>query len=114
MSNLPYHLYNINLLTGENLSGDLNSPSININTTRSYAVQFNWTGASSPVGEVSVYGSNDDITFTQVIDSLSPVLGNSGSCLINVEFPSYGFVKVNYKRTSGSGGVVNCSINGKR
>jgi hypothetical protein len=107
------HEFNNTLITAGSLSGDITSSSQVLNSVHHFAVQFIWTGASTPVGSVILQGSNDNITFTDISDSLLSVSGNSGSCLINYDLPSFGHVRVKYTRTSGTGGTVTCTINGK-
>lgn len=105
--------FNNSIITGGNLSGDITSSSQSLNGVRGCAVQFIWSGATSPVGDVRLQGSNDNVTFTDISDSILSVSGNSGSCLINYDMPNFGYVRLKYTRTSGSGGTVNCTINGK-
>lgn len=112
-SNLPIDLYNNNLITNGILDNDLISLVQTLDTTRSYAVQFIWAGASSPVGSFALEASNDNSTFTPVTDSFASVTGNDGSIVVNVELPAYRYVRVHYTPTSGGGGVVNCTIHGK-
>lgn len=113
MANTAIHEFNNTLISGGNLSGDITSSVQNLNAVHHIAVQFVWTGASSPVGTVELQGSNDNSTFTSISDSVLAVSGSSGSCLINYDFPNFGYVRVKYTRTSGSGGTVTCTINGK-
>jgi len=112
-NNTAIHEFNQTIISGGNLGADITSTSQNLNSIHHFAVQFIWTGASTPVGTVILQGSNDNITFTDISDSLLAVSGNSGSCLINYDLPSFGFVRLKYTRTSGSGGTVTCTINGK-
>lgn len=111
-SQQPLHLYNTPLIVDTTMGGDITSPSKEIESTRSFCVQFYWTG-TTPVGSVMLQGSLDNSHFNDITDSILPVTGNSGSCMINVELPAYGFVRVKYTRTSGTG-TANCYINGKQ
>lgn len=113
MSNTAIHEFNNLLITNGNFGADITSTSQVLNGVKSFAVQFIWTGATTPVGEIVLQGSNDNSTYTNISDSLLSISGNSGSCLINYDMPSFGYVRVKYTRTSGSGGTVNCTINGK-
>jgi uncharacterized membrane protein len=111
----PYHIYREKIISSGDMTTTLKSIAIDLNRsdTRSYSVQFVFTG-TSPVGTVYVQGSNDGgVTYTQVTDSILPVSGNSGSCLINVEMPAYQLVQAVYVPVSGTG-TMNCYINGKR
>jgi hypothetical protein len=87
-----------------------------IRTTRSYAVQFIWNSTHSPIGTFQLLGSNDNINFTIITDSIASVSQNSGSILINVETPAYQYVKAQYVPISGGGaGDTNtCTIAGKQ
>lgn len=109
----PLDVFNDLVIENGDLSGNITSSVKEIKSIRSFAVQFYWSGASSPVGEVYIEGSNDNENFTQIVDSLLPVSGNDGSCLINVELPAYAYVRVQYDRTSGSGNA-SCRIHGKQ
>lgn len=115
MSDTRYHIYKTQIITNGDMSSNIISTATDLNktNTRSFSIQFNFTG-TSPVGIVYIEGSNDQgNTYTQISDSISPITGNSGSCLINVEFPAYELVRLQYIRTSGIG-TVNCFINGKQ
>lgn len=115
MSDTRMHVYRNQIITNGNMSGTIISSPTDINktNTRSFSVQFVFSG-SSPVGIVYLMGSDDGgNVYTQISDSILPVTGNTGSCLINVELPAYEFVIVRYDATSGTG-TANCYINGKQ
>lgn len=113
MSNQPIQLYTENLmeLNGD-MSASITSASRKLSGTVSYSVQFIWDG-TSPVGSVYLECSNidNDVYYTKIDESQLPVTGNSGSHMINVEKPSYLFVRVKYIPASGSG-TAQAVING--
>lgn len=73
---------------------------------RRVSVQFGWSSGTSPVGVVSVQGSNDTDPATatwHTIAGLSlAVSGNSGSHLLEDPNCGYRWVRVIYTRTSGT------------
>lgn len=107
---LPIHLYNTKLLDAVSMGANASSSSKNINETRSFAVQVSWTG-TSPVGTITIFGSNDDSNYTSL--TTVSVAANSGSSLYNASDAGYSFVKVTYTFTSGTGSLT-AIINGKR
>lgn len=115
MSELPIHLFNVPLIlpVAGNMATTIESPSINIDECTFYSVQVDWTAGSTPIGTCQLEGSNDNITFTVITDSILPVTGNSGSNLINTELQAYSWVRVSYFPASGSG-TLNAIINAKR
>lgn len=106
----PYHNSVETVVNAESMAGNITSSVVNINNVRSYAIQAVWSG-SSPAGSFVVQGSLDNTTFTDI--STSSVSGNSGSILLNVELPAYGYVRCVYTRTSGSG-TLTVKMNTKR
>lgn len=109
-------LYNNFLITNGTFGADIISPAQTLDFTRSYCVQFGWSGASTPVGTFALEGTNDDslTLWTQITDSLASVSGASGSIMVNVELPAYKYVRIHYTSTSGTGGTVNATIHGKQ
>lgn len=97
----------------QSMTTTFTSKSFEVSGARGFAVQFYWTDAVTPIGDVYLSGSNDDITFTQINDSILSVSGDSGSCLINYDWPRFQFVKLTYDPTSGTGGSANAKINTK-
>ena len=115
MSDTRMHVYREQIITNGDMSGNLTSSIIDLNktNTRSFSVQFPFAG-TAPVGVVYLKGSNDNgVTFTTITESILPVTGNTGSCLINYDLPAFELVLVQYDRTSGVG-TANCWINGKQ
>ena len=112
----PYHIYRDQIIVNGDMSTTIISSSIDLNRsdTRSLSVQLTWKNASTPVGLFYIQGSNDGgVTFTQISDSILPVSGNTGSSLINYDFPAFEQIQAVYAPTSGSG-TAQCWINGKR
>lgn len=109
---LPIHEFNLKTLDAADMSSNITGDVINIQNVKGYAVQFIWTGAS-PVGELDIEASNDGETFTSILDSTLEVAANSGDYLVNVENALYGYIRVVYTSTSGSGDLT-CFVNGQR
>lgn len=109
----PIHIYNVKMLDAVTMAANRTSEGTNLETTVSCAVQVVWSGGASPVGTIALEASNDDVTYTQIDESVLPVSGNSGSHMINIEKPAYSLVRVVYTRTSGAGNLT-VIINGKR
>lgn len=107
----PNHILNVAVFTNASMGADATSSSQNVNETTTIAVQAVWSAGSTPVGELILQTSNDNVTFTDT-DSRN-VSGNTGSIMWNIDRPGYGFVRLFYDRTSGSG-TLNASVNGKR
>jgi hypothetical protein len=108
--------FSVNLISNASMSITTTSPVQYIGTARSYAVQFVWNSPNTPIGTFQLLGSNDNINFTIITDSIAAITQSSGSILINVETPAYYWVKAQYIPTSGGGaGDTNsCYINGKQ
>ncbi len=114
MSYFPVELANRTMFpTDQSMTSTFTSDSFKVSGARGFAVQFYWTGATNPIGDVYLLGSNDNITFTQITDSILSVSGDSGSCLINYDWPRFYWVQVSYDPTSGSGGSANATITTK-
>lgn len=110
----PIHLFNDKVIDSQSMGADITSSSKNVQEAISYSVHCIWSAGSTPVGTLDLQGSNDDVNFTSVLESgPAPISGNSGSLLINVEKHSYGYMRVVYTRTSGSG-TMTTLVNAKR
>lgn len=101
----PIHLFNITVFDAESMATTVTSDSLNIQQAAGYAVQAVWSG-TSPVGTFTVEASNDNINFTSILNSPVAISGNTGSLMINVENAFYGFIRVVYTATSGSGSLT--------
>lgn len=116
MDSSPHLLYTDRMTVGSsttiNLSSSFKSDPRKLESTPGYAIQFSWSGASTPVGTFSLEASNDNSVYTTINESTVAVSGASDSIMINVERPAYLYVRVSYTRTSGSGGSVLILING--
>jgi hypothetical protein len=106
----PHHLYNNTIVDAVAMDGDITSDVQNLNETRSYCIQAVWYDGSTPIGNLIVQGSNDNSNFTDIVTA--SITGDTGSSLINVEQPAYGYVRVFYDRSSGDG-TLDVTINGK-
>lgn len=93
-------------------TASFNSDGVDISSVRSYAVQVNWTGVTSASAEtINIQASLDeDNWITVATNSFSTT---AGSYLLNVEFPAYPFVRLNYVRAAGDAGTITALICGK-
>ena len=107
----PNHILNSQIFSATSMGADATSTAVNINEVVTMAIQAVWSDGSTPVGVLILQVSNDGDTYTDA-DSQN-VSGNSGSIIWNVERPGYGYVRLFYDRTSGSG-TLNARLNGKR
>ena len=108
---LPIHQFNLTVINAQSMGDNITGTAVNINEVITYAVQAVWSAGSTPVGSLSIKGSNNNIDYTEV--SASSISGNSGSIIVNVEKPGYAWVRVDYVRTSGDG-TLSCTVNSKR
>lgn len=96
------HLFNIKVFDNLPMTTNAVSESLNIQQAAGYSVQAVWNG-TSPVGTFEIQGSNDNSNFTTVTSSPIAISGNDGTILVNVEFAQYGYVRVKYNFSSGTG-----------
>lgn len=95
-------LYNELVLTAGDLSGNLTSTAKELAGGTGLCVQAVWTG-TSPVGVLTLQGSLDGTTYTDV--SPQNVSGNAGSSMWNIECPVYKFFRMSYVFGSGVGTI---------
>lgn len=114
----PVHSINQQIVTNGDMSANVNSSPTNIDEVVSYSIQAVFTG--TPVGILQLQGSNDNVNiggtgptnWTVITDSISGITA-AGTYLVNVELPTYSWVRLQYVRTS-SVGTINARINAKR
>jgi len=99
------HLFNIKAFDAQSMGSDATSSSLNIQQAAGYSVQAIWSG-TAPVGTFEIQGSNDNSNFTSITSSPIAISGNTGSLLVNVENAQYGYVRVKYNFTSGTGSLT--------
>lgn len=111
MSELPLHIGLSLLIDSESMASDLETEAVNLNGVGSYSIQAIWSAGTSPVGTLTLKGSNDGLTFSSIYST--PVAGNTGEILVNIEKPAYAHFKVTYVATGGTG-TLNVYANYKR
>ena len=113
MSDTPTAFFEKPLFTALAMNATQVSPVMEIREAIGYCVQVNWAAGTTPVGSLSIAASNTGLStdFTDV--KVIAVSGNTGSIMVNVEFPRYFYVQVTYTPTSG-GGTINGTISAKR
>lgn len=112
MSDFIIHRLNVKLFDNLDASDtSAESVAFNIQSISLFSYQVNWSSFSAVNPLIKLYATNSlDQDFVQ-IDSFIPT-GTSGGRIVNVEKAAYGFIKVEYTCTSGSG-LITASINGK-
>ena len=88
------------------MTADLVSDGIDIRTTYGCALQLKYTG--SPNGQLVVQATCDEIepatTQNWVTISLSPaIITSAGDWIYNIANSNFGFIRIRYNFTSGSG-----------
>lgn len=112
MTNLPLHVFNLHTLVNASMSTNVTSDVVSLNTVSGCAVDAIITENSSLDGSLILEGSNNQSgTFTSI--KTFTVNDQSDSYLINIENPQYGFIRIRYVSTGGSG-TLNVYVNGKR
>jgi len=112
----PFHLSSQYIVTNGNMSSSINSLPINLDEGTSYSVHASYTG--TPVGTLQLQCSDDydpvlgTGTWTIITDSVRGISA-AGSYMINVEFPAYSWVRLQYVSIS-SVGIMNAKLNQKR
>jgi hypothetical protein len=105
---------NFPLLVDADMSASITSNSINLDKIDQACFQVVWNSTDA-VGVLSVQGSVDGSTFTDLTFNPSLTQPNSDSqvYLINLALIPFTYVRINYVRTSGSGTLnVNVSLKG--
>lgn len=64
-----------------------------------FCIQSVWTGSTSPVGALTLNGSNDNVTFTPISGTSTAV--NGAGSFIWTGFADFKYMTVTYTRTSG-------------
>lgn len=110
----------ITLLSSGDMTGDLTSTGIALNSTYAYSIQGIWSGGSAPVGTFKLQGSDDagyaggaqPTNWSDVTSSSQAISGTPGKILYDVTECSYRWVRLVYTHTSGSA-TLNVTINTK-
>lgn len=108
------------VISGVDLGATRNSAAIPTDQLSHCSVVATVTGATSPVGTVKIQASNDpcppgfepQFTPTNWVDvaSASVAVSDNGTVQIGVTTIAHRFVRVQYTRTSGSGGTITANI----
>ena len=111
MNDVPYHIGNQLVIANGDMTQSLTSASTEVNETILAAVNAAWSG-SSPVGNLLIQGANIDNSVFYATISTIAISGNSGSLLVNIQDIGYGFIRILYSPTSGTG-TINVYLNRK-
>lgn len=114
----PTHVLNVQIVTNGDMTTTINSTPMNLDEVVSYSIQAVFTG--SPAGTLQLQSSDDIVNvtgtgptnWTIITDSINGISA-AGSYTINVEFPAYSWVRLQYIPSAGSG-TLNARINAKR
>lgn len=108
----PTLIFNDILLPSTSMSSNITTPSYDVTQANTLAVQAVWSGGGTPVGNMYIAVSTDNINFTTNQDSVLPVSGNSGSNFYNIQDIGYRYIRLLYVRTSGTASLL-VNISGK-
>lgn len=107
-------VFNDEIVSAESLTGAITSTPKDISNIRSFCVQGKYTLTSASSEAILVEGSTDpsdeDMWTTISTFTLDDTEGNF---MLNVEFPAYIAVRVNYTPTAASDGETTIRISGK-
>ncbi len=84
-----------------------------ISSTRSYAVEATWSGATGASSADLFTLSGGLTTDCPTVISEVVVDETEGSILINVEFPSYPYIKVGFTKQDASAGTMDVRLSEK-
>jgi hypothetical protein len=112
MANRPLHVFNNTIIDAESMGASITSDSQNLDTVSGFAFHAVITGSSSPVGTLTLEGSNSDIASEYTPFKTFTVNSSSDTFLVNYDNPHFRFLRSVYTRTSGSG-TLTATINGK-
>lgn len=91
------------IVTAGSMAATITSSTITLASKTGYAMQAVYTG--SPVGTLTVEGSNDGTTWSTVTDSTVAVSA-AGSTLYNISGVQYELARLLYTFTSGTGSLT--------
>ena len=94
--------FNYVLLPTTDMSGDINTNIVMLDSIVLLALQAHWTG--TPTGILKLQASNDGAIWSDITDSTVNVSG-PGDTLYNLSEMGYNRLRLVYTRTSGSGSI---------
>lgn len=105
--------FNRPIVINHSLASNFQSLSWETKEIKTGTVQAVWSGGVAPIGLMSLYGSNDNITFTLIEGTTLSIDGeNSGSNGWNIGQLGYPYMQFQYKATSGTGNIT-VTVSGK-
>lgn len=102
---------NIKLFDNISAASNIVSEPLNIQSIYCFCVQITWKNFSARNPKISLLVSNSLEEEFVEIDNFTPT-GNLGGEIINIERAGYGFIKIQYSCSSGTGNIT-VSVNGK-
>lgn len=112
---MSFRTEDIVLLTGASMGADFQSDPINVAAYIGISLQAIYTG--SPVGELVIQASGSvtnraaDIDPSSWIDIGNDPVASAGTSLFNIRTPFYKWLRIIYRRTSGTGTVTTITGN---
>ena len=112
---MSFRTEDIVLLTGASMGADFESGPINVAAYIGMSIQAIYTG--SPVGSLVIQASGAvtnraaDIDASSWIDIGNDAVSAAGTSLFNIRTPFYKWLRVVYRRTSGTGTVTTITAN---
>ncbi len=92
-------------LIGHSMTADVHSAPLNMKDFVYWSALISWTG--SPVGNVSIQGSVDNVNWVDITGTVTACGGSSGSVTFDNQAPTgLPYLRVFYDFTSGSGSLT--------
>lgn len=108
---LPIHLLNSTLVSAVSMGANITSSSLDLNEANTYCAQLIYTG--TPTGTLKLQGSNDNSNWTDISGKSVALAGSAGSSFLSDTGFGYGFLRIVYTFTSGTGSLT-ATVNAKR
>lgn len=91
------------LVSAQSMAADVTSAGQDLSFYWVFSMQAVFTG--SPVGNIELQASNDNVTYTTIADTPTAVAA-AGNIMWNIENAGYKWVRVFYDATSGTGSLT--------
>lgn len=112
LSQTAIFVFNLDVAVNQSMGATFNTDSVETKEAKTIAIQATWSGGGSPVGNMEIQGSLDNVNFTRIQGTVIAVSGNSGSNGWNIQNLGFAYIRLRYVRTSGTA-TVNVKIAGK-
>lgn len=112
LSHTAIFSFNQPIVISGSLGATFNSDSYEVKEVKTIAIQTIWSGGGTPIGNMELQASLDNVNFTRIQGSVLSVSGNSGTNAWNIQNVGYPYIRFRYVRTSGTADVQ-VTISGK-